>query len=81
MTENVDYDMQFAGDIKSGLFGGEGLFLATLKGPGIVWLQSIPFSRMADKIYSVAGSNKGESKGMNNPLGELGGITDLFGRD
>lgn len=82
MTESVDYDVKFAGDIKSGLFGGEGLFLATLKGPGTVWLQSLPFSRMADRVYSAAGSKrKGETKGMNNPLGELSGLVDIFGRD
>ncbi|WP_304509914.1 TIGR00266 family protein [Anaerotignum sp.] len=81
MTSNVDYDVEFAGSIKSGLFGGEGLFLATLKGPGIVWLQSLPFSRMADKIYSAAGGSKGESKGFNNPLEDLSGLTNLFGRD
>ena len=82
MTSDVTYDVQFAGDIKSGIFGGEGLFLATLRGPGSVWLQSLPFSRMADKVYSAArGSKKGESKGFNNPLEELSGITNLFGRD
>lgn len=82
MTSTVDYDVQFAGDIKSGIFGGEGLFLATLKGPGSIWLQSLPFSRMADKIYSASrGGSKGESKGFNNPLEELSGLTNLFGRD
>lgn len=82
MSENIDFDVQFAGSIKSGLFGGEGLFLGSLRGEGEVWLQSLPFSRMADKIYSAAGGkNKGETKGMNNPLGELSGIADLFGRD
>jgi len=81
MTADIDYDVQFVGDIKSGLFGGEGLFFATLKGPGTVWMQSLPFSRMADKIYHAAGKNKGESKGINNPLEELSGITNLFGRD
>lgn len=60
---------------------GEGLFLATLRGPGSVWLQSLPFSRMADRIYSAAGGSKGESKGFNNPLEELSGLTNLFGRD
>lgn len=80
MTAGVDFDVQFAGDIKSGLFGGEGLFLGTLSGQGEVWLQSLPFSRMADKIYSAAGSKKGENKGANNPLGELSGLADLFGR-
>lgn len=82
MSASVDYDVQFAGDIKSGLFGGEGLFLATLKGEGTVWLQSLPFSRMADKIYSAAGSGKkGETKGMNNPLEELSGLANLFGKN
>lgn len=81
MTSDVDYDVQFAGDIKSGLFGGEGLFLATLQGAGSVWLQSIPFSRMADKIYSAARGNKGETKGFNNPIQEISGLTNLFGRD
>lgn len=81
MTADVSYDVQFAGDIKSGLFGGEGLFLATLRGSGSVWLQSLPFSRMADRIYSAAGGSKGESKGFNNPLEELSGLTNLFGRD
>lgn len=81
MNASVNYDVEFVGDIKSGLFGGEGLFFATLTGPGTVWVQSLPFSRMADKIYSAAGSSKGESKGMNNPLGELSGLADLFGRD
>lgn len=83
MSESVVFDVKFAGDIKSGLFGGEGLFLGTLRGPGQVWLQSLPFSRMADRIYSVAkgGKNKGETQGLNNTLGELSGLADLFGRD
>ncbi len=82
MTADVQYDVQFTGDIKTGIFGGEGLFLATLKGPGSVWLQSLPFSRMADRIYSAArGGSKGETKGMNNPLEELAGIANLLGRD
>lgn len=79
ISETVNYDVEFAGDIKSGLFGGEGLFLATLKGPGHVWLQSLPFSRMADKINSARGSRE-ENKGFNNPLGEVtGGLGDAFG--
>lgn len=81
MSATVEFDVQFAGDIKSGLFGGEGLFLGTLKGPGEVWLQSLPFSRMADRMISASRGHKGENKGMNNPLGELSGLTDLFGRD
>ncbi|MBF4693714.1 TIGR00266 family protein [Fusibacter ferrireducens] len=82
MTSGINYDVQFAGDIKTGIFGGEGLFLATLQGPGLVWLQSLPFSRMADRIYSAAKSgHKGETKGLNNPLEELAGIANLLGRD
>lgn len=82
MTSNINYDLQFTGDIKSGIFGGEGLFLATLTGPGSVWLQSLPFSRMADRVFHAAGSkNKGESAGMNNPLGEISGMFNLFNRE
>src|ERR1041384_8019403 len=51
---SVAYDIQFVGKIKSALFGGEGLFFATLRGPGRIWLQSLPFSRMADRIMAAA---------------------------
>jgi len=81
MSSGIDYDVQFAGDIKSAMFGGEGLFFATLKGRGSVWLQSLPISRMADRIASASNSSKGESKGVSNPLEELSGLTNLFGRD
>lgn len=70
LTSSVDYDVQFVGGIKNTLFGGEGVFFATLAGPGTVWLQSLPFSRMADRVLSSArslGSNKGET----NFLGSL----------
>ena len=50
----VDFDIQFVGNIKSALFGGEGLFFATLRGPGKVWLQSLPFSRLAGRIVAAA---------------------------
>lgn len=80
ISETVNYDVQFAGDIKSGIFGGEGLFLATVQGPGHVWLQSLPFSRLADRISSAHGSHQGENKGFNNPLGEItGGIGGALG--
>lgn len=83
ISETVEYDVAFAGDIKSGFFGGEGLFLATLKGPGHVWIQSLPFSRMADRIARATYGNKDENRGMNNPLGEItgglgGALGDLF---
>lgn len=60
MTGDVKYDLAFAGDIKSSFLGGEGLFLATLTGPGSIWMQSLPFSRMAAKVYEATGGNKGE---------------------
>ena len=54
--------------------------MATLKGPGTVWLQSLPFSRMADEINKARGGGKGENKGINNPLGEVtGGLSDALG--
>lgn len=81
MTSTIDYDVQFAGDIKSALFGGEGLFFASLKGQGSVWLQSLPMSRMANRMIAAGRSNKGESKAFNNPLEELSGLSNLFGRD
>ena len=80
MSETVDYDVAFQSDIKSGFLGGEGLFLATLTGPGEVWLQSLPFSRMADEIIKASRSNKEENKGLNNPLGEVtGGLNNALG--
>lgn len=81
ITSTVDYDVQFASNVKTAFFGGEGLFLATLRGPGTVWLQSMPFSKMADKIYSVGkkGSNN-TSKGQGSLLGNIG-IGNMFGND
>lgn len=70
MTRSVNYDIQFAGNIKNALFGGEGIALAVLKGPGTVWLQSLPFSRLADRIYAAAGA--GKSKGEGSLLGNIG---------
>lgn len=80
-THGVDYDVEFVGNVKSALFGGEGLFLATLKGPGTVWLQSLPFSRMADRIFSASKKAGGTgSKGEGSLLGSIG-IGNLFGED
>ena len=64
---SIDYDIERAGNLKSMLFGGEGLFLATLKGTGKVWLQSLPFSRLAERIASasgVGGDDVGEDRGL-----------------
>ncbi|HEC15108.1 MAG TPA: TIGR00266 family protein [Sedimenticola sp.] len=62
-TDGVDYDIKLAGGLKSMVFGGEGVFLATLSGTGTVWLQSLPFSRMADRILEHAPSEGGKERG------------------
>ena len=54
MTKDVRYDIQFVGGLKNTIFGGEGLFFATLTGPGDVWIQSLPFSRLADRVIAAA---------------------------
>jgi len=71
-THEVDYDIQFIGGIKNTVFGGEGLFFATLKGPGKVWIQSLPVSRLAGRLmaYSKGGKEEGSI------LGGLGRIFD-----
>ncbi|MEL7655023.1 MAG: AIM24 family protein, partial [Bacillota bacterium] len=78
MTKTVNYDIQFEGNIKNALFGGEGLAMATLGGPGSVWLQSLPFSRLADRIYAASRAGGGRSKGEGSVLGNIG-IGNLFG--
>ncbi|MBP8203522.1 MAG: AIM24 family protein, partial [Pseudomonas sp.] len=52
-TAGIDYDIALAGGLKSMVFGGEGVLLATLKGTGTVWIQSLPFSRLAERIYAA----------------------------
>lgn len=75
-TSGIDYDIELAGGLKSMFFGGEGLFLATLKGTGTVYLQSLPFSRMADRILAHAPRAGGSRKGEGSVLGKLGGLLD-----
>lgn len=75
-TQGIDYDIQRSGNLKSMLFGGEGLFLATLSGHGTVWLQSLPFSRLADRIFQSAPSFGGGDKGEGSVLGGLGRLVD-----
>jgi uncharacterized protein (TIGR00266 family) len=75
-TKGIDYDIQRAGSLKSMFFGGEGLFLATLSGTGTVLLQSLPFSRMADRILAHAPSAGGDRKGEGSLLGRLGDMLD-----
>jgi uncharacterized protein (TIGR00266 family) len=76
LQPTVGYDIQFVGKIKTALFGGEGLFFAQLTGPGRVWLQSLPFSRMADRIYKAAPAAGGSRVGEGSILGGLGGLLD-----
>ena len=73
-TSGVSYDIQRAGNLKSMFFGGEGLFLATLQGHGTVWLQSLPFSRLADRVLQHAPKAGGSDKGEGSVLGGLGNI-------
>jgi len=73
MTQTVDYDVTQAGGIKSILFGGEGLFFVRLTGPGKVWIQSLPFSRLAGRMLAAVPS-RGGSQGEGSVLGPLGGI-------
>ena len=75
-SPGITYDIQRAGNLKSMFFGGEGLFLATLSGHGKVWLQSLPFSRMADRILAHAPSAGGKSVGEGSVLGGLGRLID-----
>ncbi len=73
LTSSVHFDVEQVGGVKSILFGGEGLFFARLTGPGHVWLQSLPFSRLAGRMYAAA-FQKGGSKDEGSILGGLGGI-------
>lgn len=70
MADTIAYDIQFVGGIKNALFGGEGLFLATLTGPGKIVLQTLPFSRLADRMRAAMGGSVDQSQG----LGGFGGI-------
>jgi uncharacterized protein (TIGR00266 family) len=74
--DSVQMDVRAVGGIKSMLFGGEGVFLATLTGPGKVWLQSLPFSRMAGRMLAAAPQGGGQNRGEGSMLGGLGRILD-----
>lgn len=74
--QTVNYDIEFVGGIKNTLFGGEGVFFATLSGPGTVYVQSLPFSRLADRIIAHAPSAGGSSQGEGSILGGLGRLID-----
>ncbi len=75
-TPSVDFDLVAAGGVKTMVFGGEGAFFARLQGPGKVWIQSLPFSRLAGRMLAAAGSRGGPNRGEGSALGGLG---DLIG--
>ena len=75
-TQGVDYDIEFVGGIKNSIFGGEGLFFARLQGPGKVYIQSLPFSRLAGRVLASAPRGGGKDKGEGSILGGLGDLLD-----
>jgi uncharacterized protein (TIGR00266 family) len=79
MADTVSYDIQFVGGFRNALFGGEGLFYATLTGPGHVVLQTLPFSRLANRIVAAVGANREESKGLGGIAGGI--IGDIISGD
>ncbi|MFC4410789.1 TIGR00266 family protein [Chungangia koreensis] len=77
MTKEVDYNIEMVKGVKTALFGGEGLFFATLRGPGSVWIQSLPFSRLASRVFAAAPQTPG---GGSQGEGSIaGGLFDLLG--
>lgn len=74
-TSSVNYDIQFVGGIKNTLFGGEGMFYATLRGPGKVWIQTLPISRLASRILSYGSGTRKEEGSI------LGGLGNMFDGD
>ena len=77
LTQTVNYDIQFVGGIRNTIFGGEGLFFATLRGPGKVWIQTLPVSRLASRILSYGTTNRKEEGSI---LGGIGNLLDGDGR-
>lgn len=78
LQAGIHYDIDFVGGIKTAIFGGEGMFFADLTGPGKVWLQSLPFSRLADRIIASVPRMGGQRRGEGSILGTLG---DIIGGD
>ena len=76
LQPSVDFDIQFVGSVKTALFGGEGLFFATLRGPGRIWLQSLPFSRLAGRIVAAAPKTGRGGREEGSVLGGLGRLLD-----
>ncbi|HSN55595.1 MAG TPA: TIGR00266 family protein [Candidatus Sulfomarinibacteraceae bacterium] len=78
LEPSVSYDVELVGGVKSAIFGGEGFFFARLAGPGKVWLQSLPFSRLAGRIWQNAPQAGSKGRGEGSVLGQLGGIGGFF---
>jgi uncharacterized protein (TIGR00266 family) len=76
LQPSVQYDIQMVRGVKTALFGGEGLFFASLRGPGRVWLQSLPFSRLASRVFAAAPRGGGRGREEGSILGALGGLLD-----
>ena len=76
MQPSVNYEIEYVGKIKSALFGGEGLFFATLRGPGRIWLQSLPLSRLANRIVSAVPGVRHGGREEGSILGRIGGLID-----
>lgn len=77
MTHDVDYNIEMVKGVKTALFGGEGLFFATLRGPGTVWVQSLPFSRLASRVFAAAPQTPGGGSPGEGSI--TGGLFDLLG--
>lgn len=75
-TKEVHYDIEFIGGIKNTIFGGEGLFFATLRGPGTVYIQSLPFSRLAGRVLAMAPQTGNGDRGEGSILGSIGNLID-----
>ncbi|VAX17127.1 DUF124 domain-containing protein [hydrothermal vent metagenome] len=74
LVPSVTYDIEYVGNVKSAIFGGEGFFYAALRGPGRIWLQSLPFSRLAGRIHQAAPQTGGGGKGEGSLLDGIGGL-------
>lgn len=74
MEPHIELEIEQAGGIKTGLFGGEGFFFAKLKGPGKIWIQSLPFSRLAGRMLAAAPQGGGSDKGEGSALGMIGDL-------
>jgi uncharacterized protein (TIGR00266 family) len=75
-TPSVDFDIVRAGNVKSMVFGGEGAFFASLTGPGRVWIQSLPFARLASRVVAASGVRGGQTRGEGSLLGGFGNLID-----